>query len=160
MIIFTDGSFIKRKTGQLAGYGIHFPNKEFPDISQNFVLSPLTNQRAELFAIYTAIRMISERWPDYSGEIIIFSDSDYCIKSLTIWIHDWKKKLWKTASGKKVMNLDIIQPIDDLMSKFKGKIIFKHVFSHTGKHDFASVGNSIADKLATDGAQKNISTNK
>jgi ribonuclease HI len=154
IIVFTDGSCIKNKLNHnnLCGYGIHYPNGEFPDHSAKFTDTPLTNQRTELYAIYKAIENIHNS--DKNLDIKIYSDSEYSIKSLTIWIHNWKKNNWIGSTGKPVMNQDIIEKIDNLIKEHNGKIKFQHVKSHTGKLDFESIHNDIADKLATSGARK------
>ena len=158
IIIFTDGSFSKRKnikTGRtdiFCGYGIYFPNKELPNISRPFTLPKKTNQRAELFAIYVALVIINKKL-NYD-KAIIYSDSEYSIKSLTVWIETWKNNYWKNSKKKPVENLDIIVPLDRILSRNRGKISFVHVRSHTGLTDPLSIGNDIADKLATSGATR------
>jgi ribonuclease HI len=60
LIIFTDGACINNgKQNAKAGYGIHFPNNELNDISEHFINSPITNQRAELYAILVALEKIA-----------------------------------------------------------------------------------------------------
>ena len=151
VVAYTDGSFVKGNPPK-CGYGIHFPNKEIEDVSKKFTKKPLTNQRAELYAIYKAIKIISENFT--FDKIEIYTDSEYSIKSLTEWIVSWKKNGWKTANKKEVLNQDIIKKIDRKLQKYEGKIKFTHVRSHTGKTDKHSLGNAEADKLATSGARK------
>lgn len=148
IIVFTDGSCIPQMNK--CGYGIHFPNGEFKDISKTFTKLPKTNQRAELYSIYKAIKKIQSK--DKNFNIKIYSDSEYSIKSLTVWIKQWKKNNWISSSGKEVMNLDIIQKIDNLIGEHIGKIEFVHVRAHTGKDDYNSKHNAIADELAKKGA--------
>lgn len=148
--IFTDGSCMKKKTDIYCGYGVYFPNGELSNISKKFTIKPLTNQRSELYAIYRGIKKITTNF-DFST-IMIYSDSEYSIKSLTIWIKNWKKNGWLTAQKKTVLNVDIIQKIDTIMEKYKNKIKFTHVKAHTGNQDILSKNNDIADKLAKDGA--------
>lgn len=149
--VFTDGSFMKRKI-PICGYGIYFPEGELPNISRKFTHEPLTNQRAELFAMYVALLIINKvhKWE----QVILYSDSEYSIKCVTIWKTLWEKNMWKTSSGSQVKNQDILQPLYSVLDKFKGKVTFVHVNSHTNKTDYKSLGNAMADKLATDGAQK------
>lgn len=146
IIVFTDGSHVKSKTNPYCGYGIHFPNAEIQDISKEFTLEPKTNQRAELYAIYKAIKLVNEF--NNSIDIKIYTDSEYSIKSMTVWIKNWKKNNWISSTGKPVMNQDIIKKIDELIEKHNGKIKFQHVRSHTGKQDYESIHNDIVDKLA------------
>jgi len=150
ILIFTDGSYIPKL--KRCGYGVLFPNKEFEDISRKFIYEPLTNQRAELYAIYKGIKTVQKN--DINLNIKIYTDSEYSIKSLTLWIKDWKKKDWKSSTGKDVMNQDLIKKIDSIMAKHKGHIEFQHVRAHTGKKDFESINNDIVDKLAKNGGQK------
>jgi len=150
--VFTDGSCMKKKTGMICGYGAYFPNKELPNLSKPFTHIPLTNQRTELYAIYKAIKKVHK----YDGNINIniYSDSEYSIKSLTVWINEWKKNGWKTSQKKPVMNRELIEQIDALINKHKGKIKFIHVTAHTGGKDIMSINNDIVDTLAKNGALK------
>jgi ribonuclease HI len=150
LIIFTDGSHTKKNNQ--AGYGVYFPNKELADISEKFTLKPITHQRAELYAIYKALVKATRM---KVKSIMIYSDSEYSIKSVTLWINNWKKNGWKTTAGQPVKNLDIIKPIDEMITSFKGTIKFQHVSAHTKGTDKLSICNDVADALAKRGAQKN-----
>ena len=92
IIVYTDGSCMG-KHKNMCGYGVHFPNAELKDLSKKFTHEPLTNQRAELYAIYKALKRIIKNLKFDS--IHIYTDSEYSIKSLTIWIKNWKKNNWK-----------------------------------------------------------------
>lgn len=158
IIVFTDGSCIKRKNEAIiCGYGVYFPNGELKNISESFTVGELTNQRAELYAIYKAIKKIKQNYE--FKKINIYTDSEYSIKSLTLWINNWKKNNWKNANNKDVANQDIIKKIDKYMQKYKNKIFFHHIRSHTRKLDFYSISNEKADELATNGAKKSSATN-
>ena len=150
VLIFTDGSYIKHLNK--CGYGVLFPNKEYENISARFKKLPLSNQRAELYAIYKGIKTVYK--DDKTQNIKLYTDSEYSIKSLTIWIKDWKNNNWKTSAGKDVANQDIIKKLDKLITHYKGTIEFQHVRSHTGKKDFLSINNDIVDKLAKEGGDK------
>lgn len=159
--VYTDGSCKKVGGKPKCGYGIYFPVKDFKqkgeiihlsDMAKPFTRTPLTNQRAELYAIYKAIKKIDKKLK--FDTIHIYSDSEYSIKSLTVWIKEWKKNGWKTANKKPVQNVDIIMKIDKKLQKYKGSIFFTHVYSHTGKQDIHSLGNEEADKLANIGCEK------
>lgn len=153
IIVFTDGSSLNNAGSiSFGGIGIHFPNGELDDISEPFLLKPITNQRTELYAIYIAIKEITNNLN--FDTITIYTDSEYSIKSLTTWINTWKNNNWKSSTGKPVKNKDIIEPINELMDKYPKKIKFKHVRSHTGKQDFESINNDKADKLAVNGSNR------
>jgi ribonuclease HI len=154
IIMFTDGSCMKKPNQKpKCGYGIFFPNKELKNISKPFLVGELTNQRAELYAIYKGIKKVTHNIK--LSKLDIYTDSEYSIKSLTEWIKVWKKNNWKNSQKKEVVNQDIIKKIDRYLQKYKNKIFFHHVRSHTGKKDFNSLCNEKADKLATQGALKN-----
>lgn len=154
--IFTDGSFKKLKNKKiLCGYGIYFPNGELENVARPFIHEPLTNQRAELYAILKALRNIEKNKVQFDT-IMIYTDSEYSIKSVTEWYKSWEKNNWKNAKGQAVMNQDIIRPLIKILKSNSGKIKFQHVNSHTGKQDFESLSNEMADKFANEGAMKSI----
>lgn len=148
--VFTDGSFIKGNPS-IGGYGIYFPNKEIPNVSRKFRHHPITNQRAELYAIYVALIKIIKHTT--FNLITVYTDSEYSIKCLTEWCSKWSTNDWKTSQNKKVKNTDILKPLCSIVKKYKNNIKFVHVRSHTGKNDYASKCNAIVDKLATNGAK-------
>ena len=98
--VFTDGSFMPQR----CGYGVYFGNNDPRNISK-IITKKKTNNIAELKAIIDGIKiMISS--PEYKiGNIIeIYSDSEYCIKSILYWADNWEKNGWKTAKRKPVKN--------------------------------------------------------
>ena len=54
--VFTDGSY--RKKYNYCGYGVYFPNNEIKSYGKEFIHKPLTNQRAELYAIFSEFKRI------------------------------------------------------------------------------------------------------
>ena len=143
------GSFAKSICGVKSGYGVHFPDEEIEDVGRKFTHTPITNQRAELYAIYKAIIYVSMYYTFESLDI--YTDSKYSMDSLTVWIKNWKKNGWKTANNNEVLNQDIIRKIDKLLGKYK--VNFFHVKAHTGKQDDLSKGNDVADMLAKRGSE-------
>ena len=146
IIIYTDGSCMKRHKN-IAGCGVHFPNNEYTDISEKFLHTPITNQRAELYAILLAIRTVTENNTYRNASIIIHSDSEYSINCITKWCKGWEKNKWRRADNSELKNLDIIIPIYELYNKHTIQLI--HVRAHCG-----ILGNEIADTLATDAAKR------
>ena len=107
-----------------------------------------TNQRAELMAIYRAIEIAPKH-----REVLIFSDSQYAIHCVTLWHHNWSRNNWKTTLGKPVENKDIIQEVLKMIQEREeigARTEFEWVKGHTGERD----GNSMADRLAVEGARK------
>ena len=143
IIIFTDGSYSSKT--KRAGYGIYFPNEPLSNVSKPFNIKPITSQRAELYAIYIALRRAIKSKP---SKIMIYTDSNYSINSITKWMSGWINNGWMTSNDQPVKNKDILTKINKIYTKHKDIIIFKHVASHTKKNDIISQGNDIADKLA------------
>lgn len=153
--IFTDGSCVGNgKSKSFGGIGIVFPNGEIEDISKVFRKGYATNQKAELYAIYYAIKMVKSKYDLDKYEILIVTDSEYSINALTRWIFAWEKNGWKTTNNLPVANKEFIEPIHKYCSKYT--INFKHVRSHTGKTDADSLGNDMADRLATKATERAI----
>jgi len=140
MDIFTDGSYMGEDK---CGYGIYFPNAEYKNISKKFTKPPLTNNRAELYAIYKALKIIQRM--KFVGEAIIYTDSKYCMNSITLWYDTWIK------TGKEYKNKDLLDRIMKNMKKMNN-VQFKHVRAHSGKKDYFSISNDHADNLAKKGA--------
>ena len=150
IIAYTDGSLMKTKQGIIAGYGIYFPNSEIKDISMPLKDKIITNNRAEFQAIHQALIKITKRYT--FDEFIIYTDSQYCQKSLTQWINNWKQNNWRTSANKSVENQDKIKSIDKYMQKYN--IIIKWIPAHTNNNDIHSINNAKADTLAKQGAKK------
>ena len=150
IIVYTDGSCIKRRYNE-GGCGIHFPNNEFADISEKFLQKPITNQRSELYSIFIAINTIIHHDIYKNYKIIIYSDSEYSIHSLSKWCKGWESNKWRRSDNSELKNLDIIIPLYELYKKYNISLI--HVRSHCG-----ITGNEIADKLARAGADSSTTT--
>lgn len=148
MRVFTDGACSANgQKGAQGGYAAWFP--EHPDWSESHKLPdthPHTNNRAELSAIRLAVEILVRRGC-IDEDIVIYSDSDYSIKCLTVWITGWVTRGWKTSVGKDVLNRDLIEEISGRLSRFKTHR-FVHVKAHTGGTDDLSKQNDIVDRMA------------
>lgn len=140
-IIYTDGSH----NDNIGGWAYVMTDGEriiiHPELGELYAsghLAPSTNNYAELMAIYKALFFM--KFLGYTDGLI-YSDSQYCIKSLTIWYQSWLRNNWKKADGQPVKNKEIIEAILDLQSSLK--INYQHVKAHNGDKF-----NEIADQLA------------
>lgn len=145
IIAYTDGSLRREKGGIKCGYGVYYEGDILPRISRPFTRAPITNNRAELYAVYRAIRVAAKNVT--FDRITIFCDSQLTVNSLTSWIDRWRKNGWKTANGKTVKNQDLIKAVYALMCEHD--VVLKWVRAHVGTE-----GNEIADELANKGASK------
>jgi ribonuclease HI len=140
IVVFTDGGITKGTSCGGASLIEIKNNNEYSVIKSSIkICEESTNNEAELFGIYKAIELLE---PNNSEPYIIFSDSEYAVKSLTIWILDW----FKTYSYKKensicvpsmltkgkspVKNAKLLCMIINLIVDKNLKIRFKNVRGH------------------------------
>ncbi len=96
-----------------------------------------TNNRMEMQAAIAALKFLI----DHSTEAIeLYTDSEYVRKGITEWIKGWKKKGWKTSTGKDVVNKDLWQELDLLNSN---QVQWRYVRAHAGNE-----GNERCDAIA------------
>jgi len=148
MRVFTDGACSANgRPGAKAGYAVWFPDNQSLSTSARIPAGePQTNQRAELAAIHRSVVVLEERG-FRDEDLVIYTDSDYCINCLTKWITGWVSRGWKTAAGGDVLHRDLIQDTSSRLAKFKS-YRFVHVRSHTGGEDDLSRNNDIVDRMA------------
>ena len=108
--IYTDGSCLENP-GNGGWAAIIIINKEKKIISGN--QKNTTNNRMELLAPIEALKTL-----ELNSEIEIITDSKYVKLGITEWINNWKKNGWKTASKKKVKNIELWTELDILSNEF------------------------------------------
>ena len=149
--VFTDGSH--NKNTKRCGYGIFFGDNDSRNTSQ-IIVDKKTNNIAELTAILKAIEIMIQSKEYAVGNIIeIYSDSEYCIKSILYWADNWEKNGWKTKTNKPVKNKELMQSIRQLYNS-DHRIQLLHVRAHQeppkdGELYQLWYGNHMADKFAT-----------
>lgn len=90
--------------------------------------SSTTNNRMELTAAIRALEMAKHE----SGKILVHSDSKYVIDGITQWVFAWKKRGWRKADKKEVLNRDLWEHLDGLANFFKGRLKWQYVPGHSG----------------------------
>lgn len=143
-----------RIAGPVKNYTVR--NVSYPNIHYD-VNSPQkgTNNRGELLAILYAIHYIRTLDP---GSYVIVSDSNYAIKCVTEWYHNW---VLKGITDKKNMDLITLIVDDSQIAERDGyKISFMHQKAHLSLKEMAKLSpasrrnaelNDMADKLAGEG---------
>lgn len=97
-----------------------------------------TNNRMEMQAAVQALKLLK-----VSGQtepVILYTDSEYLKNGITKWVKGWKKKGWKTAQGKAVLNQDLWETLDELNSPL---VEWQYVRGHSGNE-----GNERSDAIA------------
>lgn len=95
-----------------------------------------TNNRMELTAVIKGLEALSK-----SCQVLVTTDSKYVLTGITEWIYNWKRRNWKTASKKPVLNVDLWQRLDELVAQHT--VEWEWVKGHSGHAE-----NEIADQLA------------
>lgn len=98
-----------------------------------------TNNRMELMAAIQALEALNR-----PSRVRLYTDSKYVKDGITSWIHNWKKKGWKTSKRKPVKNVDLWQRLDAALGRHE--VDWLWVPGHAGHKD-----NERADALARRG---------
>jgi len=101
-----------------------------------------TNNRMELTAVIRGLEALKR-----PCRVQLYTDSQYVQKGITQWIHDWKRRGWRTADKKPVKNVDLWQQLEALAARHV--VSWHWVKGHAG-HD----GNERADALANLGVDE------
>ncbi|GAP93546.1 ribonuclease HI [Leptolyngbya sp. NIES-2104] len=97
-----------------------------------------TNNRMEMQAAIAALDYY--RSSGQSHVVALYTDSEYVKNGITKWLPGWKKKGWKTSTGKPVLNQDLWEQLDKLDSP---KVEWRYVRGHSG-----DPGNERCDVIA------------
>ena len=100
-----------------------------------------TNNRMELTAVIRALEALKHRC-----SVQLHTDSKYVQQGITEWIHNWKKRGWRTTDKKPVKNDDLWRELDALSQQHD--IEWLWVKGHAGHN-----GNERADELANRGVE-------
>ena len=95
-----------------------------------------TNNRMELLAVIRALETL-----DRGTRARLHTDSQYVQLGISSWIHDWKRRGWRTSDKKPVKNVDLWRRLDELAAAHEIEWIW--VRGHEG-----NAGNERADELA------------
>ena len=97
-----------------------------------------TNNRMELQAALFVLEKFKQI--KFDPSMTIKTDSKYLIDGLGSWMAGWKRKGWKTAAGKPVLNKDLWQALDQARL---ADVPLRYVKGHSGDPD-----NDRVDQIA------------
>lgn len=136
--LFTDGSCLGNPGP--GGYGIVLRCRQHEkQLSGGFRLT--TNNRMELLAAIVGLETLKE-----PCHVDLTTDSQYVRQGITSWIHNWKKRGWKTASKQPVKNADLWQRLD--LAAARHDVAWHWVKGHAGHRE-----NELCDQLARSAAE-------
>ena len=98
-----------------------------------------TNNRMELLAVISSLKALKTK-KDIPRQATVYTDSQYVQKGITEWIHNWKKKSWRTSDKKPVKNQDLWMELDALAGELS--LYWEWVKGHAG-NDY----NELCDKM-------------
>ena len=114
-----------------------------------FVAHPATtNNQMALTGAIDVLRLLSGRVP--SGPIVYHSDSQYLVKGITEWVHNWERAGWRRKGGP-VQNLARWQELLPLSRS--GTVLWQWIRGHVGH-----VKNEYSDYLAVRSAEQQLSS--
>ena len=136
VVIYTDGA-CKGNPGP-GGWGVLLKSGSFEKELFGGELGT-TNNRMELTAPIEALASLKR-----SCDVVIYLDSEYVRKGITEWMANWKKRGWKTAAKKPVVNQDLWMRLDQAAARHR--VRWHWVKGHSGHPE-----NERADQLANRG---------
>jgi ribonuclease HI len=143
--VYTDGACIHNgKKYAKAGIGIYFGPGDKRNVSER-ITGKQTNNAAELEAIIRVFKILDKEIKK-GEEYVIMTDSEYAIKCMGSYGYKLAIKHWK--SDKPIPNLEKVKEGFLLFQNYPN-VTLQHIRAHTGKKDIHSIGNEMADKLAT-----------
>ncbi|RJX71698.1 ribonuclease HI [Vibrio sinensis] len=136
--IFTDGSCLGNPGP--GGYGIVLRYKQTEKtLAQGYTMT--TNNRMEMLATIVALQALKE-----PCNVILTTDSQYVRQGIMQWIHNWKKRDWKTSDKKPVKNADLWKMLDHESQRHH--VDWRWVKGHAGHRE-----NEMCDELARTAAE-------
>lgn len=112
-----------------------------------------TNNYAEMYAIFKGTKFVMENCNlDYIDSLIIVSDSNLCISSLSIWMPGWiknsKNEILINSTGQPVANQELIKStfINILILNNNIDVLYTHINSHQSKNKLFSNYNKFCFK--------------
>ena len=133
--VYTDGSCINNgKEGSIGGIGIFFGNEDKRNVSRKLILEKVTNNIAELSALGEALDILSNE----NRDVIIYTDSKYCILCCTSYGDKQRLKDW----SENIPNKELVREVYNKFRK-KDNIRLEYVMGHSNIYE-----NEMADKLA------------
>jgi ribonuclease HI len=138
IVVFTDGAS-KGNPGP-GGWGVVIVTPDGHVIELGGGAALTTNNKMELTGAIQALR----RLQGMSGKVAIYTDSTYVIQGIEQWVHNWRRRGWKTAAGGDVLNRELWEELSGLTAaRGPRSIAWHYVRGHIG-----TPGNERVDEIA------------
>ena len=148
LTVFTDGSALHNgRANAMAGFAVVFPDYENHNTALRLMShEKQTNNTAEYRAVIEAFRIADAIDPYRVRRLVVYTDSQLLVNSLTKWMAGWKRNGWITKEGKPVSNKNLLDILDRCMKERGHR--FVHVKAHTGGSSWEAQWNDKVDKMA------------
>lgn len=114
--------------------------------------NPTTNNQMELTAAIAALSYL-EHTNSSLDTVTLVLDSQYVLKGMEVWSHDWAAKNWRSSQRKPVQNVELWQELCRLRDVFGSKIRYRWVKGHG-----TDVHNCAVDELAVSAVKRSKET--
>ena len=133
--VFTDGS-CEGNPGP-GGWGVVWVEGDEIVAEKSGVDPATTNNRMELTALIHAYELLPE-----DAQLVVYSDSQLCVRSVNEWAEGWEQRGWKRKSGP-IANLELVKKLYALAGAHP-KVELRWIKAHDG-----SRWNEYADAIAS-----------
>lgn len=101
-----------------------------------------TNNMGELMAVLDLLRQTAGT----DEQLHVLCDSQYAINCISKWSAGWKRRGWRKADGKPVLNVELLKQLDQAMAG--RRVSFEWVKGHAG-HEMNEKADELARAAAT-----------
>jgi len=133
--VFTDGS-CEGNPGP-GGWGMVWVEDGHIVAEESGIEAHTTNNRMELTALIHAYELLPA-----DAELVMYSDSQLCVKTVNEWAAGWEKRGWRRKSGP-IANLELVKQLYALALEHP-RVQLRWIKAHDG-----SRWNEYADALAS-----------
>jgi ribonuclease HI len=133
LLIYSDGSCVGNPGPGGWAARIKYPDGRIRELGGS--CADTTNNRMEMYAALQGLQVAGD-----APSICVVTDSEYLRRGITSWIHQWKRRGWRTATKKPVLNQDLWQALDLLTGP---RVRWEYTRGHAGDPD-----NQRCDDLA------------
>ena len=131
--ICCDASIMKYPNGRT--FGCAGAVTTILNIERKIIIPDCTNNRAELIAMYTAVRLANEIKQIKPYDITIYADSKFVVYGMKVWMEDWLRKIDDNGiiynhANKPVINQDLFMMILSYMISNNLRLKIRHQKGH------------------------------
>lgn len=129
------------------GFGLAVMNNIYITHIYSKQYKNITNNQGELRGLLLALGLATTEYKN--EQVIIYSDSAYCVNMFNNWIYTWAGNGWKNSKKQIIENYDLVLKLYDFAKIEFPNFSVEKVPGHCG-----ILGNEIADAAASNNKEK------